>query len=242
MLFILLMSCASSGTDKDSALATADVILSATIDGTAIDPVEASIVAQGEDVGSEPVIANGMTGSPITVPLGAVRAWVGPATASLSSDGHRILEFDGRQWVHPIADVPLEEGGCDETSMNMVDSDGCQPTINENGYFNGFFHCVNDTFGYDASDPEYKGGYVYTQEGEHQLEVTSGKDIVDPDSTGLDGFLSPGCSLESSGSGFTVVGDGCDQWTVSSSWNGDGFTILTAFGDEAVVDYTCTVI
>lgn len=242
MTLFLLMSCASSGTDKDSAPATADVILSATIDGTAIDPVEASIVAQDEDVGSEPVIANGMTGSPITVPLGAVRAWIGPATASLSSDGHRILEFDGRQWVHPIADVPLEEGGCDETSMNMVDSDGCQPTINENGYFPyELFHCTMDANEYDATDPEFKGAYIYSEEGDHWLEVTNGQDIIDEDDIGLHGFLAETCVLQSFGSTFAVSCPDDAMWTIDATWTGNGFTISASNYDAYVTELACVV-
>lgn len=233
-----------SGDPVDSI--TVNVTVHAAIDGVRVDPVGVCLHEAAGTTGEEAVLATAeVTGQAITVNVlksgEQARVWIGPASAEKSSDGHRILEYDGRQWVHPIADFTINEDGCDETTMNMVDSEGCEPTVNENGYFNEFFHCVNDTFGYDASDPEYKGEYAYTQEGEHALEVTNGKDIVDPDGLDLDGFLTLGdCALESSGSGFTVVGDDCDQWMISSSWNGDGFTVLTAFSDEFVTEYTCT--
>lgn len=231
-----------SGTPDDAV--TYNVTINWSIDGVVQDdPVPVSLHNTDGETGDEELLitadhsdAIAETGEaiPVQVPKAGqmTRAWLGPATADTTSDGHRILEYtyDGtnRQWVHPLADFLVEED--------------CEDTVSVNRYFNGLFACRNDTFWYDESDPEYKGEYVYTDEGEHLLEVTAGKEIVDPDDRGLDEFLPTGCSLESSGSGFAIVGETCQLWLIRSSWKGSDFTILAASSNGTTREYACTLV
>lgn len=230
---------------------TVDVTIHASIDGEPIDPVGVCIHEATEDVGNEATLAPAeVTGKaiPVTVFQGgeAVRPWIGPATSAKSSDGYRVLEFDGRKWVHPLADFLVSAEGCGDSSdvAKMISPDYCEPTVALNGYLpKAEYHCEMSSYEYDASASDYKGKQDGGDEGDHVLEVTSGKDIIDVDENGLDGFLSNGCKLESSGSSLTVTN--CeigDMHVISSAWLDNGFTISSYYGDhDFVQDYTCTV-
>lgn len=235
-------------TSEASNYVTVDITVHAAIDGVPIDPVGVCIHEATEDVGNEDILAQAeVTGKAISVTVfnggETVRPWIGAATSAKSSDGYRVLEFDGRQWVHPLADFLVSNEGCESIgeTAKMIAPEYCEPTVALNGYLpKAEYYCVANTYVYDANKPDLKGTYVYTKEGDHVLEVTSGKDIVDVDENGLDGILADGCSLESSGAGLSLTcTDDVQQWVVSSAWNGDGFSVSITEGDF-LTEYTCT--
>lgn len=224
-----------------------DVVVHAAIDGELVDPVGVCLHEASGETGSEATLATAVTtGEVIKVNVlksgQQARAWIGPATAEKSSDGHRILEYNGRQWVHPLADFTVNEDGCDETTMNVVDVEGCEPTANLNGYFPyELHHCTMDANEYDANDPEFKGAYIYSEEADRWLEVTNGHDIIDEGDAGMNGFLDEQCTLQSFGSTFAVDCPDDGMWTIDSSWTGNGFTISASHYDSFVTTLTCVL-
>lgn len=242
MFFLAALWGCIEGEDSDSAVVDDSAItwievemtVHAAIDGTLIDPVEVGIYEATGETGDEPALAiDKLTGEAIVVTIPKAgkmaRAWIGSAAAQ-SSDGHRILEHNGRQWVHTLADLPIE--------------DGREATISLNGYLPyDLYHCVMDAYGYDDGAPDFKGDYIYTSEGDHWLEVTSGQDILDDGdgANGIEEFIANGCSLQSFGSGFAVECPGGEGWVIDSSWTGNGFTISASFNDVSVNDLTCAL-
>lgn len=148
ILAVALWGCGSDnnpGTDEDvgtdnpgngSETQEVSLLTLSFLNGEEIDGLPYSV--NGED---NKIIDSGITGIESTVKVDdESMVWIGPDSADTSSDGHRIVEVDGKSYVHREAPI-----------------NGDQVSVELNRYFAGTYRCTLDRFDYDGDEPDYKG-------------------------------------------------------------------------------------
>ncbi len=264
MLFLALaaMGCTGEGQNNDSDTSvgvdpddtsdpenyvTVDVTIHAAIDGVPIDPVGVCIHEATDDVGNEDILAQAeVTGKaiPVTVLKNGemVRPWIGPATSSTTSDGYRILEFNGMHYVSPLADFMVSAEGCggtDETAK-MVSPDYCEPTVAMNAMpalEDTEYTCVGQQWWTESGKELSNSPHNFTQ----KFVASEGQYFADPDEMGFDGLFGTNESLMTKGTALWIHNSTTGDYAAApeSAVTENGFTFVDSNAD-ITTHLTCT--
>lgn len=215
----------TSTNPDDTDYVTYMVTLHASIDNVVIteDPPAVCLHKTEGETGQEDVVATGTTTEvqiPVDVPEDGVtvRPWVGPSTAALTGDGHRIYERGGFQYIHEIADFLVNEDCEDTVELNVM------PAREGTNY-----DCVADKVWNASGEPANNGHHEFVQ----QFVAQEGKYFSDPDAMGFDGLFGTNEKLMTTGTTLGIHNPDSGDYVASmgSEVRTDSFTLVIDDGD-----------